>query len=204
MKPDGVGALFGPGLVEGPFPEHYEPLESPLARNPFSAVRVNPTIRLYDYSREIDRIASASPEFPVVMTTYSCTEHWCTGGFTRWQPWLTEAQPGAYVEMSRELAAERGIVNGERVRIVSARGEVEAVAMVTVRLRPFHCGNRIVHQAGMTYNYGWLHPEDCGDSANLLTPTVGDANSMTPEYKAFMVNILKIPSQGRAEDLNHA
>ena len=192
MKPDGLGGLFGPGLVEGPFPEHYEPLESPFERNRLSGVRVNPTIRLYDYSQAIDRIANASPDFPLVMTTYSCTEHWCTGGFTRWQPWLVETQPGAYVEMSHELAAEKGIVNGEKVRIVSARGQVEAVAMVTVRLQPFNCGGQTVHLVGMTYNYGWLHPHDCGESANLLTPTVGDANSMTPEYKAFMVNIEKI------------
>lgn len=63
--------------------------------------------------------------------------------------------------------------------------------MVTVRLTPFKCGGKTVHQVGMTFNYGWLQPKECGDTANLLSPMVGDANSMTPEYKAFMVNIDK-------------
>ena len=80
----------------------------------------------------------------------------------------------------------------EKVRISSARGTVDAVAMVTVRLTPFKCGGKTVHQVGMTFNYGWLQPKECGDTANLLSPMVGDANSMTPEYKAFMVNIDKI------------
>ena len=43
----------------------------------------------------------------------------------------------------------------------------------------------------MTYNYGWLFPKDCGDTANLLSPSVGDPNTHTPEYKAFMVNVVK-------------
>ena len=90
------------------------------------------------------------------------------------------------------LAKEKGIANGEKVRISSARGTVDAVAMVTVRLTPFKCGGKTVHQVGMTFNYGWLQPKECGDTANLLSPMVGDANSMTPEYKAFMVNIDKI------------
>ncbi len=191
MSPTGLGSLFGPGLADGPFPEHYEPLESPFAKNIMSGQRINPAITLYN--GEKDLVANASKDFPIVMTTYSCTEHWCTGGFTRWQPWLLETQPGSYVEMSEELAKEKGIKNGERVRIRSARGSVEAVAMVTVRLRPFECGGKKVHQVGMTYNYGWRFPENGkDDSANLLTPTVGDANSQTPEYKAFMVNIEKI------------
>ena len=97
-----------------------------------------------------------------------------------------------YVEISEELAKEKGIANGEKVRISSARGTVDAVAMVTVRLTPFKCGGKTVHQVGMTFNYGWLQPKECGDTANLLSPMVGDANSMTPEYKAFMVNIDKI------------
>jgi len=44
---------------------------------------------------------------------------------------------------------------------------------------------------GSTFNCGWLFPENCRDSINLLTPNVGDGNSMTPEHKAFMVNVRK-------------
>jgi formate dehydrogenase major subunit len=66
--------------------------------------------------------------------------------------------------------------------------------MVTKRFQPFTLKDKdgkekIVHQVGMTFNYGWMFPKGCGDTANMLSPTVGDTNSMTPEYKAFMVNV---------------
>ena len=189
MKPDGVSSLYGPGVGDGPFPEHYEPLESPLKKNPLSKQLNSPIIKIFKSDKDI--VASADARFPFVMTTYSATEHWCTGGITRWQSWLNEAMPQAYIEMSLQLAKERGINNGDKVKIQSARGEVEAVAMVTTRFRPFVIDGKTVHQVGMTYNYGWLFPKDCGDTANLLTPFVGDGNSGTPEYKAFMVNVTK-------------
>ena len=190
MKPDGVASFFGPGLNDGPFPEHYEPLEGPLSKNPMSSQLNSPIIKIF--SGSCDKFAGCDPQFPFVMTTYTCTEHWCTGGITRWQSWLTEAQPQVYVEISEELAALRGIKNGDKVRVESLRGALDCVAMVTSRFRPFKCGDQMIHQVGMTFNYGWLFPKDCGDSANLLTPTVGDGNTMTPEYKAFMVNVTKV------------
>lgn len=102
-----------------------------------------------------------------------------------------ELQPHTYCEMSRELAEEKGIENGDWVTISSVRGQVDALAVVTHRFRPMTCGGKTIHQMGMVFNGGWLFPEDFGDTANLLTPTVGDANAFTPEYKAFMVNIAK-------------
>ena len=91
-----------------------------------------------------------------------------------------------YVDTTVNLSA------GQKTAWQGADVTVDAVAMVTVRLTPFKCGGKTVHQVGMTFNYGWLQPKECGDTANLLSPMVGDANSMTPEYKAFMVNIDKI------------
>jgi len=190
MKPDGVASLFGPGMVEGPFPEHYEPLEGPLSKNLMSGQLINPAIRIY--TKDCDKIARNDPKFPFVCTSYSCTEHWCTGSETRWQSWLTEAMPQSYIEMSKELAELRGIKNGDKVKVESPRGKIDCVAMVTTRFRPFKIGGQTIHQVGVTYNYGWLFPKDCGDTGNLLTPTVGDANTQTPEYKAFMVNVTKV------------
>ena len=190
MKPDGVASFFGPGLNDGPFPEHYEPLEGPLKQNLMSAQHSSPIIITFHSDK--DFTASADERFPLVMTTYSCTEHWCSGAITRWQSWLTEAMPEAYVEISEELAAERNIANGERVIVYSVRGEVEVVAMVTKRIKPYLIDGKTTHLIGMTFNYGWLFPKDCGDSANFLTPSVGDGNAGTPEYKAFMANIRKV------------
>ena len=116
-------------------------------------------------------------------------------------------QPGMFVEMSRELAKERGISNGEKVIVKSPRGEVEATAIVTPRFKPFNIDGNIIHQVGIPWHFGWITqpraksrygPNDkrpevftAGDAANLLTPTIGDANTMIPESKAFMVNVVK-------------
>jgi formate dehydrogenase major subunit len=190
MKTDGIASLFGPGMVDGPFPEHYEPLEGPLAKNPMSGQLINPAIEIF--KSDLDKVARASEKFPYVCTTYSCTEHWCTGALTRWQAWLLEAMPAAYMEIGDALAKEKGIKNGERIKVSSVRGSVTCVAMVTKRFKPFTIEGKTVHQVGMPFNYGWLFPKDTkDDSTNMLTPTVGDANTFCPEYKAFMVNVEK-------------
>jgi formate dehydrogenase major subunit len=189
MKADGVGSIFGPGMVEGPFPEHYEPLEGPLAKNPLSSQLNNPTITIF--KADVDKVANADAKFPYVCTTYSCTEHWCSG-FTRWQPWLLEMQPECYLEIGEALAKELGVKNGEKVKVSSVRGEVKCVAMVTKRLKPMKVEGKTVHEVGMPFNYGWRYPEGAADaSANYLTPSVGCPNTFCPEYKAFMVNVSK-------------
>ena len=202
MKPDGVGSIFGPGRAEGPFPEHYEPLECPVERNLMSSQRINPTVTLF--TEAADAHFTCDPRFPFVCTTYRVTEHWQTGVLTRWLPWLLEAEPHVFVELSTELAKLREIANGDRVVVKSARGEVECVAIVTPRIKPFTVAGQVVHLVGLPYHFGWRWPQDAkgksigGDSANLLTPTVGDPNTMIPESKAFMVNVTKLqgPAKG--------
>jgi formate dehydrogenase major subunit len=198
MKPGGVAHIFGPGRSDGPLPEHYEPLECPIQENPMSkAHRINPTVKLFYDDPESafaeDVFYSCDIRYPYVATTYRVTEHWQTGVMTRHQPWLLEMMPQAFVEMSKELAAEKGINNGDKVKVSSARGEVVAGAVVTARFRPFKVMGATVHQIGLPWCFGWQYPEDGsgGDSANLLTPTIGDANTMIPETKAFMVNVEK-------------
>jgi formate dehydrogenase major subunit len=190
MTVEGFGRLFGPGLNDGPFPEHYEPLECPIAKNPMSNQYNNPTIKIF--KGELDKHLTCDPRFPFVATTYRVTEHWQTGCMTRWQPWLIEAEPQMFVEMSEELAQLRQIKNGEKVKVTSPRGEVMANAIVTTRFRPFQIGSVTVHQVGMPWCFGWLTPKDGGDNVNLLTPNVGDPNTMIPESKAIMVNVVKV------------
>jgi formate dehydrogenase major subunit len=194
MLPEGHARLFGLGMAEGPFPEHYEPLECPINKNLMSSQMFNPTARIFGEAgvgAGADKYLSCDPRFPLVCTTYRVTEHWQTGVMTRWTPWLIELEPQMFVEMSKELAKERGIGNGERVVVKSARGEVEAKSIVTDRFKPFKIAGQIVHQVGIPWHFGWITPPDGGDSANLLTPTIGDANTMIPESKAFMVNVEK-------------
>jgi len=198
MKPHGVAHIFGPGRADGPFPEHYEPLESPIAANPLHKTRVNPAVKLF-YTKDgkglpEDVFRTNDPAYPHVATTYRVTEHWQTGVMTRHQPWQLEMQPQVFVEMSKELAREKGIKAGEKVNVSSARGKLWAIAVVTTRFKPMKIMNETVHQVGLPWCFGWQYPEGGGggDSANLLTPNIGDANTMIPETKAFMVNVEKV------------
>ncbi|OPL15723.1 MAG: formate dehydrogenase [delta proteobacterium MLS_D] len=206
MKPDGYGNIFGPGLADGPFPEHYEPLECPIEANLLSPQFINPTIVRWDEvgtGTSVDARATCDPRFPFVCSTYRVSEHWQTGVLTRWAPWLAEMQPELFVEIGSELARLKGFKNGEHVMVKSVRGEVEAVAIVTDRYKPMKVAGMTVHQVGIPWHYGWVttnmrkyvHGDKVpevftgGDSANLLTPFIGDPNTGIPESKAFMVNV---------------
>lgn len=189
MTTDGYAQLYGPGRLDGPFPEHYEPAETPVAQHPFSKQMSSPVYKFH--TSDMDKLAKAAdPKYPIVLTTYSMTEHWCGGGETRNVPNLLEAEPQLYVEMSPELAKEKGIANGDGVIVESARGRVEAIAMVTVRIRPFKVMGKTVHLIGMPFAYGWTTPK-CGDSTNRLTIVACDPNTTIPEAKACCVNIRK-------------
>ncbi len=191
MQKEGYAQIFGPGLADGPLPEHYEPLECPVEKNFMSSQRMNPTAPVF--GTDADLFATCDPKYPFVGTTYRVSEHWQTGLMTRPQAWLLELQPQVFVEMSEELAKLKGIKNGERVKVSSARGSLECTAVVTKRFKPMNIGDNVVHQVGMPYNFGWRWPVNGKEeSANLLTPSTGDPNTRIPETKAFMVNILKI------------
>ena len=189
MTTHGYGQLYGPGREDGPFSEHYEPAETPVAKNLFSKQLSSP-VYLFASSDKDQLAKPADPNYPIVLTTYSLTEHWCGGGETRNVPNLLEAEPQLYVEMSQELAKEKGIKNGDGVIVESIRGKVEAIAMVTVRMRPLQVHGKTVHLIGMPFCFGWTSPGS-GDATNRLTPAVGDPNTYIPEYKACCVNIRK-------------
>ncbi|QAZ67400.1 formate dehydrogenase-N subunit alpha [Solidesulfovibrio carbinolicus] len=189
MTTEGLGLIFGPGRNDGPLPEHYEPLECPVGENPFSKQLHNPTALKFTGPTEVH--ASCDPRFPFVCSTYRVTEHWQTGVMTRNSPWLLEAEPQMFCEMSPELAKMRGIKNGEKVILESTRGSLWAKAIVTERIQPFTVLGQTIHQVGIPWHYGWTWPKHGGDSANILCPSVGDPNTGIPETKAFMVNVRK-------------
>jgi formate dehydrogenase major subunit len=188
MKPEGHARIFGPGSADGPFPTHYEPWESPVENLLYPHQNINPAFKIW--ASEMDR-QGGPQQYPLVGTTYRLSEHWQSGAMTRNLPWLAEMQPNMFVEVSPELAAERGIQNGEKVIVESARGSIEAVAMVTRRMRPLNVNGRIVHQVGLPWHWGYKGLAT-GGSANELTPPVGDANTMIPETKAFLCDVKKI------------
>ncbi len=189
MQPEGKARLFTPvGMADGPMAEHYEPYESPV-KNLLSGTQNDPAVKIW--AADLDKLAPvASPEYPIIATTYRVVEHYQTGTLTRNLPWLAELMPNLFVEMSVELAQAKGIKNGDKVKVVSIRGEVEAIACVTPRLKAYQLNGKTVEVVGLPWHWGWATAAP-GDVTNKITPHIGDANTMIPEYKAFLVDIKK-------------
>lgn len=185
MNPEGVSRLFTRGMMrDGPFPAHYEPFEAPIANVIAPAIRGNPVARIFESDR--DTFGNVD-EFPYAATSYRLTEH-----FHYWTKhvWVNAAlQPEFFVEISEELAAEKGIEKGGWCRVWSKRGSVFAKAVVTKRIKPLICDGKTVHVVGIPLHWGFLGAAKKGFGPNSLTPYVGDANIETPEFKAFLVNI---------------
>ena len=136
---------------------------------------------------------ATSDEFPFVATSYRLTEHFHY--WTKHNRINAALQPEFFVELSAELAAEKGIRNGHWVRVWSKRGSVKAKAMVTGRIKPMQCGDKTVHCIGIPLHWSFIGDTRKGWGPNSLTPFVGDANTETPEFKAFLVNIEPIPGE---------
>jgi len=187
MLASGVGALFSPDLVDGPFPEHYEPVESPV-KNLLSPVQSSPCAQVWR-STDFDKYGTVE-NFPLVATTYRVSEHWQTGAMSRNMPWLVGLVPHAFVEIGAALAAREGIKNGDRVVVSSARGSIEVFALVTERFQPYYVDDKLIDEIGLPWHWGYAGIVP-GDIANDLTASVGDPNSWIPETKVFLCNLKK-------------
>jgi len=189
MLPEGVGRFFIPGqFVDGPWSEHYEPAESPVANALHPPQSSNPAV--HRFTTEFDVLGTAE-EYPIVCTTYRLTEHFHY--WTKNNAYAVQLQPEFFIEIPQELAAEHGVGSGDTVRVTSARGSVEGKAMVTRRIKPMQVGGRTVYQIGFPIHWGFLgRGQQRGSLANLVTPTIVDPNSFAPEYKGFLVKIEKV------------
>ncbi|MDB5043512.1 MAG: Formate dehydrogenase alpha subunit [Candidatus Eremiobacteraeota bacterium] len=185
----GRSEIFGVnGTADGPLATHYEPRESPVGNALYPKVQFNPVLKQWR-RRDNPYHAIGDERYPYVITTYRLTEHHAAGVMSRRVPWLAELQPAVFCELSPELAVEKSIRNGDWVTIETARGEIEARALVTGRMQPIRLGKgRFVHQIGVPYHWGY-EGEVTGDSANDLPPLVADPNVTIHEGKAFTCNL---------------
>ena len=191
MTGEGTGRLFSNGLADGPFPEHYEPVESPVENPLHPEVSVSPATFLYDEVAGRPNRLGTVDEFPYVATSYRLTEHehYVTQHIER----LVELQPEAFVEVPAELAREKGIESGDMVRVWSKRGKMEVRALVTKRLGALTIDGKKVFHIGIPIHFGYVGIKTSEHwLANALTPFVGDATVRTPEFKAFLVNMEKM------------
>ncbi len=192
MQADGKGWLYAPaGLVDGPLPVHYEPHESPVGNLLHPEPSANPTRQTF--ARDDNRYNPTHGEpgsevFPFVLSTYRIAEHHTAGAMSRSTPYLAELAPDPFVEVSPQLAEQRGLRHNDWATIVTARTAIEARVMVTERMAPLKVGGRVVHQVGLPYHWG-TSGLATGDSANDLLPLVLDRNVHISEFKAATCDV---------------
>jgi formate dehydrogenase major subunit len=193
MNPEGIGRLFVPlgALVDGPFPEHYEPIESPVKNILHPEQSHNPLVK--KFNTPFDKFGDPE-EFSIVCTTYRLTEHYHY--WTKNNAMNVQLIPEPFVEIPVELAEEKGIHGAEKIKVISARGTYVAKAFVTRRLKPMTIDGKKVYQIGLPIHQGFRgikedQGKDARTPANLLTPAVTDPNAHTPESKGFLVKIEK-------------
>ena len=186
VLPEGVARLWAPGhFADGPFPEHYEAVEQPVA-NPLHPAHLEPGGESV-FTTDQDFWATRD-KFTIVCTTFRLTEHfhyWTkhlapTSSFSRGSSWRSrKGCPGAGHR-------QRG-----RVRVITPRGPVEGGAIVT---RPIRRGRGQGHVAGrIPIHWGSAGtPPGRGPLANLLTASAVDPNTLTPEYKTFLVKLERV------------
>ena len=211
MNPEGVGRLFAavyqdhdpknPQLPrdvayvpkDGPLPEMYEPVESPVENILHPKVKHNPLLKY-------PRVARYQPigtveEYPYVLMTSTVAEHWCGGSSTRNIPWLNELVPEPVIEMPEVLAQKLKVKTGDRVKVSSARGELLVKAVVTPRMQTLQADGREVTVVWMPYNWGY-RGLSTGPSVNHITIDAVDPGAGTQETKACLVNVVKFPGGG--------
>ncbi len=194
MNPEGVGRLFAPlaAMADGPFPEHYEPFESPVENLFHPKQSNNPVVR--KFMSAADKWGTKQQGFSIICTTYRLTEHYHY--WTKNNQMNVQLIPEPFVELPAELAADLGIKGGEHVKVSSARATYIAKAMVTRRIKPMQINGEKVYQIGIPLHFGYRGiQEDAGRTermlVNSLTPAVTDPNAYTPEFKGFLVKVEK-------------
>jgi formate dehydrogenase major subunit len=194
MNPEGVGRIFGPlaAFADGPFPEFYEPVESPVDNALHPQQTHNPVVRRF--KTPDDKYSTPQDGYTVVCTTYRLTEHYHY--WTKNNPMNVQLVPEPFIEISVEMANEMGFTGGEKIKVSSIRGNYIAKAMVTKRIKPLMIDGKKVYPIGLPIHQGYRgidedEGKDARTLANLLTPTVVDPNSYTPEFKGFLVKVEK-------------
>ena len=192
MNPDGIGRLFVPlaGLADGPFPEHYEPTESPVDNPLHPKQSHNPIAKRF--KSDLDKIGTVAEGYNIVCTTYRLTEHYHY--WTKNNPMNVQLVPEPFIEIPAELANDMGLRGGEKIKVTSARGQYIAKAMVTRRIKGMMIDGKKTYQIGIPIHWGFRGiAEDEGKTAltgvNMLSPAVTDPNANTPEFKGFLVKV---------------
>jgi assimilatory nitrate reductase catalytic subunit len=122
-------------------------------------------------------------EYPIILTTGRVVSQFLSGSQTRRIGPLVAQHPEPEVEMHPRLAERLGVRDGERVRVVSRRGDVVLAAHVVATIRP----------DTVFIPYHWPGAR----SANRLTLRAYDPVAGIPEFKVAAVRVERLAAEGR-------
>jgi anaerobic selenocysteine-containing dehydrogenase len=151
-------------------------------------------------------------DYPLVLTTIRCVEHFQGGPITRNNSWNVEAEPVPWIEINSIDARAKGIKDGDWVNVTTARSDSlgDQTAWTPVldgsgdlrtawaegfkaRVGVGLAGNQRVAAGVVAIPWHWGDQGlGTGSRANDLTIDAFDANTVIPEYKACLCKIEKI------------
>ncbi len=129
----------------------------------------------------IARTEPANDEYDLHVNNGRMLEHFHEGMMTFKSAGISSLAPDSFVEMSEELAAERGVITGQYVRLVSRSGAIRLRALVSERVS----GKEL---------YVPMNAYDPGQMINFLTGSHTDPATHTPAYKDVSARMEVLPS----------
>ncbi|MFE1244277.1 formate dehydrogenase subunit alpha [Fictibacillus sp. NPDC058756] len=121
-------------------------------------------------------------EYDIHVNNGRILEHFHEGNMTYKSEGITSKTPNVFLEISHELAKERGIKDGTLVRLSSPYGSVKVKCLITDRVK----GKEV-----------YLPMNDNGEAAiNLLTSSYSDKDTDTPAYKETSAKLEILQAEG--------
>lgn len=125
----------------------------------------------------------AGEEYDLHLNNGRLLEHFHEGNMTNKSEGICHKVPGEWLEVSPELAKERGIESGAWVRLTSPYGQAKVRVEVTDRVQ----GNEL---------YLTMNSTDEESAVNRLTSSYHDRVTHTPNYKEMGVNMEVLEPSG--------
>lgn len=125
----------------------------------------------------------AGEEYDLHLNNGRLLEHFHEGNMTYRSEGLTYKVPSPWLDVSAELAQERGLEDGSLVRLTSPYGQVKVRVMVTDRVK----GNEIYLTMNSSEDY---------EAVNRLTSSYHDKITHTPNYKEMGVKMDVLEEKG--------
>ncbi|ASF39171.1 formate dehydrogenase subunit alpha [Halobacillus halophilus] len=143
------------------------------------------------YPLDFELMYDTTEEYDLHVNNGRLLEHFHEGNMTYRSAGISRKTPDSFVEVSEELAKERGIEEGARVKLISESGEATGTVTVTDRVK----GKEL-----------FVPMNGTGKSAvNLLTDNRVDKDTDTPAYKEIAVKMKVLKKKGKSPipDNNH-